>query len=90
MAQINIRMDAGLKERAEKLFDDLGMSMSTAFTIFVKAAIRERGLPFDVRLDDENDDANDPFYSESNMKVLLKSIADADAGKLTQHDLIEV
>lgn len=31
----------------------------------------------------------DPFYSESNMKMLRQSIADADAGKVTAHELIE-
>jgi DNA-damage-inducible protein J len=82
MAQVNIRMDDNLKERADKLFDDLGMSMTTAFTIFVKAAIRQRGLPFDVKID--------PFYSEGNIKVLEASIRDADAGKLTEHELIEI
>ena len=32
----------------------------------------------------------DPFYSEKNMKVLRESVGDADAGKLTEHELIEV
>ena len=31
----------------------------------------------------------DPFYSEKNMKILRESIRDADAGKLTEHDLME-
>ena len=81
MAQVNIRIDDNLKERADKLFDDLGMNMTTAFTMFVKAAIRQRGIPFDLTID--------PFYSESNMRVLEESIRDADAGKLTEHELIE-
>jgi hypothetical protein len=32
----------------------------------------------------------DPFYSDNNMRVLRQSIAYANAGKLTEHDLIEV
>ena len=37
-----------------------------------------------------NDEPNiDPFYSEKNMNVLRESIRDADAGKLTEHELIE-
>lgn len=38
---------------------------------------------FDSR--DDPDDESDPFYSESNMAVLLKSIQDAEAGKLSTH-----
>lgn len=82
MAQVNIRIDDDLKEKAETLFDELGLNMTTAFTIFVKAAVRQRGMPFEIN--------TDPFYSEENMKVLKESIRDADAGKLTEHELIEV
>jgi len=44
MAQtsINIRMDEELKKQAEYLFSEFGMNMTTAFTIFAKAVVRER------------------------------------------------
>lgn len=43
MAQtnINIRMDAELKKQFEAFCSDMGMSMTTAFTIFAKKAVRE-------------------------------------------------
>lgn len=34
--------------------------------------------------------APDPFYAEANMIRLRKAIADAKAGRLTEHELIEV
>lgn len=42
MANVSIRMDDNLKKQAEDLFNDLGMNLTTAFTIFVKQAIREQ------------------------------------------------
>ena len=36
------------KKQAEDLFNDLGMNLTTAFTIFVKQAIREQGIPFEI------------------------------------------
>ncbi len=81
MAQVNIRIDDELKEKADALFDGLGLNMTTAFTIFIKAAVRPQGIPFDLNLD--------PFYSERNMRVLRESIREADAGKLTERELIE-
>jgi DNA-damage-inducible protein J len=81
MAQVNMRIDDELKERADALFDELGMNMTTALTMFIKAAVRQNGIPFELTVD--------PFYSEKNMKVLRESIRDADAGKLTEHELIE-
>ena len=84
MAQVNIRIDDSLKQKADSLFDELGLNMTTAVNIFVRQAVRQGRIPFDITVN------TDPFYSSSNMKILLQSIADADAGKLTEHELIEV
>jgi DNA-damage-inducible protein J len=84
MAQVNIRIDDGLKERADNLFAELGLNMTTAVNIFVRQAVRQGGMPFEITT------KTDPFYSESNMRVLRQSIKEADEGKLTEHDLIEV
>lgn len=48
---VSIRMDADLKARAEALYSELGMSLSTAFNIFVRQSLREGGLPFPVKMD---------------------------------------
>lgn len=45
---ITIRMDEELKKQAEELFADLGLSMTTAFTAFVKQAVREQRIPFNL------------------------------------------
>jgi len=79
---ITIRMDENLKKQAEILFDEIGMNMTTAFTVFVKAAVRKQRIPFELEAD--------PFYSESNMRVLRESIRAAEAGELTAHELIDV
>lgn len=44
-----IRLDTELRREAEALFSDLGMSLATAFQIFLKQAIQEQGLPFPVK-----------------------------------------
>ena len=36
MANINIRIDDNLKKDAENLFNDLGLNMTTATTMFLK------------------------------------------------------
>ena len=52
MANINItiRIDKQLKKEADNLFHELGMSFTTAVTIFAKQAIREQRIPFDITL----------------------------------------
>ena len=80
---VNFRMDAELKCNMEELCDDLGMSMTTAFTIFAKRMTRERGIPFDV--------SADRFYSESNMRYLNGIANDVREGRahFTEHALLE-
>ena len=46
---INVRVDAELKRSAEALFDDLGLNMSAAITMFLKSAVNSDGIPFKVR-----------------------------------------
>lgn len=52
MAQtsINIRMDDSLKKQFENLCSELGLSMSTAFTLFAKTMVRQQGIPFEISL----------------------------------------
>ena len=83
MAQVNIRIDDTLKEQGDKLFAALGLNFSTAVSVFVSQAVREGGIPFSLTTQ------VDPFYSESNLKVLRQSIKEAEAGKLTAHELME-
>ncbi|MCH5250418.1 MAG: type II toxin-antitoxin system RelB/DinJ family antitoxin [Lachnospiraceae bacterium] len=51
---ISIRMDSDLKARADALFGELGMNLSTAFNIFVRQSIREGRIPFDISLNQPN------------------------------------
>ena len=48
MANVNvtIRMDDDLKKEADALFDELGMSFTTAVNVFVRQAVREGRIPF--------------------------------------------
>ena len=52
---LNIRTDAEVKSAAEKIFEALGLNMSTAVYIFLRQAIRQGGLPFEVKLDIPNE-----------------------------------
>ena len=80
---VNFRMDAELKKSMEQACSELGMSMTTAFTIFAKKVSREKRIPFDVCVD--------PFYSESNMRYLEKMVQDVQSGQahFAEHELIE-
>lgn len=84
MAQINIRIDDNLKEQAEILFEELGLNMSTAFNVFIRQSIRQGGIPFEITTQ------VDPFFNESNIKVLQESIKEASEDRFVSKSLEEL
>jgi DNA-damage-inducible protein J len=51
-ANINVRVDGDVKNRAQDVFSSLGMDMSTAINIFLRQAIRKKGIPFELVMTD--------------------------------------
>lgn len=80
---VNFRMDTDLKKSMESVCKDMGLTMTTAFTIFAAKVCREKRIPFEVNAD--------PFYSASNMAHLARVTAEIDGGTavLKEHRLIE-
>lgn len=80
---VNFRLDEEVKNSMEQVCSELGLSMSSAFTIFAKKVSREKRIPFDVSVD--------PFYSESNIRHLEKKMEEYKTGRLqlAEHELIE-
>jgi DNA-damage-inducible protein J len=66
-------MDEALKKQAETIFDEMGMNMTTAFTIFTKAVIRSGKMPFEI--------AVEPFWHVGNQAYIESVIAEYESGK---------
>ncbi len=81
MAQTNlsIRIDEDLKKAFDRLCSDIGMSVTTAFCIFAKKAVKEQKIPFEL--------TGDPFFSEKNIKRLEHSISQIEKTGGTIHDV---
>lgn len=52
---INIRVDNDVKDQAEKICVELGINRSTAINRFLRAVIRDQGIPFELKLDIPNE-----------------------------------
>lgn len=46
---LNIRIDEDLKKKAEQLFAELGLNMSSAITVFLRSSVDYNGIPFEIR-----------------------------------------
>ena len=59
------RMNKELKNQAEELYSELGLTLSAAITLFLKQSVREQAIPFEVKLQSPN-------------KKTIKAIKEAD------------
>lgn len=50
MATINIRIDDELKKKSEIVLEEIGLGMTSALTIFLKAVVRNNGIPFSLEI----------------------------------------
>lgn len=71
MAQVNIRIDDTLKDQADSLFEELGMNMSTAVNVFIREAVRQRGIPFAITVA-----RGEPAFGEKKSKEEIRVAAE--------------
>ena len=51
---LTVRLDSKLKQDAETLFNELGMTLSGAVNVFLRQAVRVQGIPFEIRREQPN------------------------------------
>lgn len=79
---INIRMDSDLKKQFEAFCSDMGMTMTTAFNIFAKKAVREYRIPFEIGAERPNAETREAIQEVQRMKAdpsIGKTYTDVDA-----------
>ena len=68
-AAISFRGDETLKRSFDSVCDQLGLSNSTAYTLFMKAVVRERRIPFEVKIDSDEEIRNKAIQAVARMRT---------------------
>lgn len=66
---VNIRMDKDLKHQFEAFCEDMGMTMTTAFTIFARKTVREYRIPFEIGAEVPNEETIEAIKEVQRMKA---------------------
>ncbi len=82
LSTLSARVDEHDKADFDKFCESVGLTSSAAINIYVKAVLREKRIPFDIKFED-------PFYESANQDYILKSVRELREGKGTAHELIE-
>jgi DNA-damage-inducible protein J len=81
---LNIRVDEEIKRRAEAIFNELGLNMSTAMNMFLRYSVRYGGIPFDLRIETPNEETQAAIYDVNNNRNMSKTF---DSVKSLMEDL---
>lgn len=84
LVTLTARVDEKDKASFDAFCSNVGLNVSTAVNLFVKAVLRENRIPFEIAQN------SDPFFSETNMAYVKKSVQELREGKGSVHQLIEV
>lgn len=85
-ANMNIKVDADVRDQAKALFGQMGLDMTTAVNMFLLASIREKGIPFQLTTVSTYDDRVDKILAaklrkaeEQEQKGQLREFSDVAA-----------
>ena len=70
MAKVNtnISIDKDLKKQAVELFNNFGLDFSTAISLFLSQSVREKRIPFEIRMDVPNQTTIEALNEYDEMK----------------------
>ena len=78
---VTMRIDEELKRQLQELVSNLGLDMTTFFTMSAKQAVREQRIPFEVSMNVPNEETRAAIEEVRQMKEnpsLGKSYTDVD------------
>ena len=81
---ISVRIDEDSKRDFDIFCSKVGLNASVAVNVFVQTVLRKRKIPFEIT------DETDPFYSDSNMRALQRSIKQAENGEIVVKTMAEL
>ena len=84
-AMVSFRMDAELKKTTEEICKGMGLTLTSAFTMFAAKVAQERAIPFRVALPPLA-----PFYSEENLSHIERSLDQLERGEVISMTLDEL
>lgn len=88
-ANVFVRVEPEVKERAEEILDRLGIPMSNAVGMFLRQVALQRGIPFEMKLPQELPLAYGALTKEQFDLEMQKGMEDIREGRVYSADAIE-
>lgn len=87
-ANVFVRIEPKIKEQAEKVLEQLGISMSNAIGLFLRQVVLQRGIPFDIKLPPNKPLSIGALSEEQFNAEIEKGLSDISEGKFVSADSV--
>ena len=84
MTTISIRLDDKVKAELDEICEEIGMNLTTLFTVYAKKVARDREIPFRLSAPE------DPFFREENLAALERARKQIAEGKVVMKTMEEL
>ena len=82
VTNLNIKIDRDLKLKADRLFNEMGMNLTTAVNIFVRQAVLERAIPFKIYRSESTGTAKSIKERRVAMQEIRDLLSDVDGNNI--------
>ena len=82
ITNLNIKIDRDLKIKADRLFNEMGMNLTTAVNVFVRQAVLERAIPFKIYRGESMGTTANIMVRRAAMQEIRDLLADIDGGSI--------
>lgn len=83
VTNLNIKIDRDLKVEADRLFNEMGMTLTTAVNVFVRQAVMQRAIPFKIyRESSSSSSTMNAEQRRAAMQEIRDLLADVDGNSI--------
>ena len=90
-SRLSVRVNADIKQKAEAVFEQLGLSLSAGVNIYLTRVAKQRRLPFDLNMDEQNEqeskDEADIYTVMKSMELQAQAVVESEIETLRSHGI---
>jgi DNA-damage-inducible protein J len=88
VTNLNIKIDRNLKAEADRLFNEMGMNLTTAVNVFVRQAVLERAIPFRINRGIANEGISESIEQRrASLQEVRNLLADVDGNNIDLEEM---
>ncbi len=88
-SRISMNIDENIKHDAQRVFSQMGLDMTTAIELFLRAAIMEGRIPFEIRTEQAYREAAHKAYINAALDESMSEANDPNVKRYSHAEIVE-